>query len=402
MSDDKPHNTICCIDDKNYKNNNEDGHKSLINPYELLGIDINKKDLSIKEVKKAYYSMALVCHPDKGGTENDMNVVQQAYSFICNQMENNIVLTDEVYANLENNFNTFLQNQEQKVPDFADIYNNVRDFNSNFNKKFEKVREREVEEGNTFGLATHYYGYGNIMEQSDNKYTDLKNLDYDKLVADYQRGFQKPEVPAPKVDVDFFKRGKSVINNHELVVPEVSLGQQTQLDLEINSQSSSILPRNETELQYQSEKGMMASNNTNLNIIRRPVLATDYKEAHQHPDMIDLTLYKESKTPIDKLYELKQKDRKNMDEINFKLFKKSKVIELDKYRKKRNIIDKELARSYILTNVPMQMNVVFENRHNEKNIDRAREVKREIRKQKADDDFVLIDKEDIIRGKIEG
>jgi len=53
--------------------------KSLINPFELLGI--NEKT-TIKEARKAYYKLALLCHPDCGGHEDSMKVLVNAYTFI--------------------------------------------------------------------------------------------------------------------------------------------------------------------------------------------------------------------------------------------------------------------------------------------------------------------------------
>ena len=58
--------------------------KSLINPYQLLGVTINS---SLKELKKAYYNMSLLCHPDKGGSNKDMIVVHTAYLYIKTQLE---------------------------------------------------------------------------------------------------------------------------------------------------------------------------------------------------------------------------------------------------------------------------------------------------------------------------
>ena len=36
----------------------------LINPFDLFGITI---DNTLNELKRSYYNMALLCHPDKGG-----------------------------------------------------------------------------------------------------------------------------------------------------------------------------------------------------------------------------------------------------------------------------------------------------------------------------------------------
>jgi hypothetical protein len=52
---------------------------SYIDPYSLLGVGI---DSQIDEVRRAYYDLSLVCHPDKGGSVEDMVCVQAAYQFV--------------------------------------------------------------------------------------------------------------------------------------------------------------------------------------------------------------------------------------------------------------------------------------------------------------------------------
>ena len=43
-------------------------HKySLINPYDLLGFDSKQPNISMIELKKQYFMLSLICHPDKGG-----------------------------------------------------------------------------------------------------------------------------------------------------------------------------------------------------------------------------------------------------------------------------------------------------------------------------------------------
>ena len=54
-----------------------------INPYNLLGVNTKS---TINELKKAYYNLALMCHPDKGGDEKDMVVVSNAYRYIKEQL----------------------------------------------------------------------------------------------------------------------------------------------------------------------------------------------------------------------------------------------------------------------------------------------------------------------------
>ena len=43
-------------------------NSSLINPYKLFHLTYKS---SLDKLRKAYYKIALICHPDKGGTEDD-------------------------------------------------------------------------------------------------------------------------------------------------------------------------------------------------------------------------------------------------------------------------------------------------------------------------------------------
>ena len=59
---------------------------NVINPYELLGIDPYNPD--IKVLKKNYYRLVLRYHPDKGGSEKKMRIIQNAYNYIKLQFQN--------------------------------------------------------------------------------------------------------------------------------------------------------------------------------------------------------------------------------------------------------------------------------------------------------------------------
>jgi curved DNA-binding protein CbpA len=50
--------------------------KTSIQPYELLGVTMKS---SLNDVRKAYYQLALLCHPDKGGNPQDMQLLHSAY-----------------------------------------------------------------------------------------------------------------------------------------------------------------------------------------------------------------------------------------------------------------------------------------------------------------------------------
>ena len=75
---------------------------SLIDPYNLLGVTINS---SPKEVKQAYYNLALLCHPDKGGCSKDMDIVNSAYRYVIEQIES--IDFDLTFESLEEDFSKF-------------------------------------------------------------------------------------------------------------------------------------------------------------------------------------------------------------------------------------------------------------------------------------------------------
>ena len=109
-----------------------------INPFKLFGIDY--KNIDDKELKKKYYELSLLCHPDKGGNKEDMNVIVNAYNYIKLQTENckNI----DSYEKMEQDFEDFCKTQEMKTPVFYEIYKESDDYKRNieFNKQFENIK----------------------------------------------------------------------------------------------------------------------------------------------------------------------------------------------------------------------------------------------------------------------
>jgi hypothetical protein len=83
-----------------------------INPYQLFGVT---EDSPIEDVRKAYYSVALLCHPDKGGHTEHMKVVTIAYKWICDQ----IACELEHRKTFEEYFGKEIQTVN--IPNFTDI-----------------------------------------------------------------------------------------------------------------------------------------------------------------------------------------------------------------------------------------------------------------------------------------
>ncbi len=106
-----------------------------INPYKLLGLNI--ENTSLDELKKKYYKLALLCHPDKGGNNNDMVTIHNAYLFIKNEIK--LITKNQTDVDqLEDNFKSFCKTQESLCPEFKYIYEltNHEEYTKNFNKFF--------------------------------------------------------------------------------------------------------------------------------------------------------------------------------------------------------------------------------------------------------------------------
>ena len=141
---------------------------SLIDPYSLLGVTINSTP---KEVKQAYYNLALLCHPDKGGSSKDMDIVNSAYRYVIEQIES--IDFELTFESLEEDFSKFcLEQEKEKPPTFMEIYDEITGFNKRFNEEFEASTNK------IFG-ATLPGGYGELMEERDNSTDYNVNVEKD-------------------------------------------------------------------------------------------------------------------------------------------------------------------------------------------------------------------------------
>lgn len=124
-----------------------------INPYDLLNVT---SESTINELKKNYYQLSLYCHPDKGGSKDDMIIIQNAYEYIKLQLENS---TEQTYEQLEQEFQDFCKIQEKEPPKFCKIFSETHEewsnaFNTSFtNNKYSNLFDK---------------GYGEFMDQSEN------------------------------------------------------------------------------------------------------------------------------------------------------------------------------------------------------------------------------------------
>jgi len=167
--------------------------KTLINPFELLGVT---EQSTAKEVRKAYYQLALLCHPDCGGHEESMKVLVNAWEFVEEQIKNKNDITgdaDEMGKELETKFEDYCKNQteQKKLPRMTELYDladmqgkkeemDNRDFNSynrQFNQEFQEEQKYNFEElasGDPFQS-----GYGDLMDDPED---DGNNTDEEWVV----------------------------------------------------------------------------------------------------------------------------------------------------------------------------------------------------------------------------
>jgi len=85
----------------------------MINPYNLLGVNYKTP---LKDIKKAYYNMALLLHPDKGGSPDEMIILQNSYNWIKSKLEIIDERGDKTIEEAEEQFKAFLDDQESKRP----------------------------------------------------------------------------------------------------------------------------------------------------------------------------------------------------------------------------------------------------------------------------------------------
>ena len=141
-----------------------------INPYDLLGLPTKS---NLKELRKAYYNLSLLCHPDKGGNDIEMNIVHNAYLYIQDHLNN--CKNTKSYETLEEDFENFCHDQKSQPPPFCEIYDNCNEFFREFNKEFERINYNDNDNDNNcnpFNL-----GYGDLMESSHNTTIDYPQND---------------------------------------------------------------------------------------------------------------------------------------------------------------------------------------------------------------------------------
>ncbi len=176
---------------------------TLINPYDLLGFDSKNPNINMKELKSSYYTLSLICHPDKGGNSEDMVILKNAYEYIKAQIEGKDLGTKD-YKETETAFNEFMKEQSKDPPPFAKVYEEAHVWLQEFNEKFNMSLKKENEFGegiteeikklsyfyndtdNTYNFKSNPYGlnegYGDFMNSDSNNYLSFESKSISDLV----------------------------------------------------------------------------------------------------------------------------------------------------------------------------------------------------------------------------
>jgi len=105
----------------------------LVDPFELLGVSMHATP---KEVRTRYYQLACICHPDRGGTAEQMRTLYNAYEFVMRSVALN---TTHTLEDLQGAFDLFCKTQTQEPPQFRDIHD------GEFQKAFETCDAKDVD-----------------------------------------------------------------------------------------------------------------------------------------------------------------------------------------------------------------------------------------------------------------
>ena len=177
-----------------------ENQKPKLNPYEILGINKNFDEVSLK---KAYLKKAMKTHPDRGGSAQEFQKVSIAYTLLLKKLQD--LKNNHGHNDLRNHSKNFMESQNQ---DSRVNVNMTENFDVNlFNKVYDENK-----------INTPFDdGYGNWMSSNaiedrkqqklfDGKFNrNLFNHEFEKYKKDQQKkqGSQLVKYDNPNVDISF-------------------------------------------------------------------------------------------------------------------------------------------------------------------------------------------------------
>jgi hypothetical protein len=218
---------------RSYLNNQINNFEETYNPWKILGL--NKNDLNIVNIKKAYKKNALKYHPDRAGQEyqEKFQLITQSYIYL-------LAKANDTHGN-EIKFKKKVNNSEYE-DDINDGVENIHIDKDNFDiNKFNKIFEE-------YKIPSSY----------DNGYSDLMKQDTIKNNDD--------EIFGKKFNNQIFNEHFNKIKNKKVDNSIIEYQEPNALDSSLNNLNHSILGIDNIE-----DYGCVNSNNLSY---------TDYKKAH--------------------------------------------------------------------------------------------------------------------------
>lgn len=177
-----------------------ENRKPKLNPYQILGIDKNFDEVSLK---KAYLKKALKTHPDRGGSNEEFQKVSIAYTLLLKKLQD--MKNNHSHNDLREHSKNYMQQQS------SDSRVNV-----NMGENFDINLFNKVYEENKINTAFDD-GYGDWMSSNaiedkkqqklfDGKFNkNLFNHEFEKYKRDQQKrsGMQLVKYENPNVDISF-------------------------------------------------------------------------------------------------------------------------------------------------------------------------------------------------------
>ncbi len=151
--------------------------KAAIQPYELFGVTPTS---TIQEIRRAYFKLSLICHPDKGGDVHDMRTIHTAYTWIMQQQATIHDRTDgeESYEEKQESFDKFLRDQlklDFKVIPLDEIMKDTMQFNRD---DFNTIYAKHTSSDDTFMADCVYQLVFSHLKQQFNEPPSRDDIEY--------------------------------------------------------------------------------------------------------------------------------------------------------------------------------------------------------------------------------
>ena len=180
--------------------------KQKIDPYKVLNVGKNYDESSLK---KAYLKKALQTHPDRGGTEEEFQMVNLCFNALMKKLKNKN--NNHEHHELKENSDTYLQEQKQDTRQNKDLSKN---FDSNvFNQIYDEYRIDQV-----YDKGYETWIKENKVDDGGPKDIFNGNFNKERFEEEFQKEKQKQQerisselvkYDEPKVDISY--KGKDSI-----------------------------------------------------------------------------------------------------------------------------------------------------------------------------------------------